>query len=188
MIGGGGQVSQHSVVSGSAHLHRLSLLFLKPGVGQRGDRGRGREGGRENTRGEPKLSTLTEKEGRSKKWEMGVCDCCLDHYCVCTPLDTDLLHPDPRSLLGSPDDHGFVHGGWEQTERLLQLSACRGRQRNEQTLKRNNFQYLLLDMQKQMEDQSKKWTSTFVSRRLPVESINPVLMPCQDRLEGHSKL
>lgn len=86
----------------------------------------GREGewcGGGHTRGEPKLSTLREKEGR--KWEMGVCDCCLDRYC-----DTDLLHPDPRPLLGSPDDHGFVHGGWEQTERLLHPSACRGRQRH----------------------------------------------------------
>lgn len=43
-------------------------------------------------------------------------------------------------------------------------------------------------MQKQLEDQSKKSTSTFVSQRLPVESINPVLMTCQDRLEGHGKL
>lgn len=46
------------------------------------------------------------------------------------PIDTDLLHPDPRPLLGSPDDHGFVHGGWEQTERLLHPYACRGRQRH----------------------------------------------------------
>lgn len=101
-------MSEHSVVSGSAHLQRLSLLFLKPVVlGREETEARG---GR-TPGGEPELSTLAEKEGSSKKRKMGVCDCYLDRYCLCTALDTDLLHPDPRTLLGSPDDHGFVHGG-----------------------------------------------------------------------------
>lgn len=61
-------MSQHHVVSGSARLHRLSLLFLKPQCWA--ERRQRQGGGRENTRGEPELSTLTEKEGRSEseKW------------------------------------------------------------------------------------------------------------------------
>lgn len=91
-------------------------------------------------------------EGKLAKieWEIGVWVCVVactnpvfplesDWFCLsvcvyihptCIQVNTHLLHPDSRSLLRSPEDHGFVHGGREQTERLLQLVTCRGRQRH----------------------------------------------------------
>lgn len=45
-------------------------------------------------------------------------------------VNTDLLHPDTRSLLRSPEDHGFVHRSRKQLERLLELITCRGKQRD----------------------------------------------------------
>ncbi len=63
-----------------------------------------------------------------------VCVCvCVQCICIhppCIQVNTHLLHPNSRSLLRSPEDHGFVHGGREETERLMQLATCRGRQRD----------------------------------------------------------
>lgn len=108
------------------------------------NRHRGIDSRRENTKGGLWLrimSRATEREAsrnRVKNWCVGLHGCVFpsesDWYTDIHPpgiqVNTHLLHPDSRSLFRSPEDHGFVHGGREQTERLFQLTTFRGRQRD----------------------------------------------------------
>ena len=48
------------------------------------------------------------------------------HPSISWTLTCSTQTPEPSS--GAQRDHGLVHGGGEQAERLLQLAACRGRQ------------------------------------------------------------
>lgn len=91
-----------------------------------------------------KLAEIELESGVCGPTKMCVCVCvsppesdwyrmCIYIQHPCTPFDTDLLHPDSRSFLGSPEDHGLVHGGWEETERLLQFATFRGRQSDTET-------------------------------------------------------
>lgn len=67
MIGGGGQVRRVSTQCCVTLCASSPSLTAIPEAAVLGREETEVEGGRENTRGEPELSTLTEKEGRSKK-------------------------------------------------------------------------------------------------------------------------
>lgn len=95
---------------------------------------------REDIGGGIKLRSMS----RAAEWEasrnrVGKLVCESAWMCVCSLhkvtdnmtslVKTDLLHPDTRSFLRSPEDHGFVHRSRKQLERLLELIACRGIQK-----------------------------------------------------------